>query len=58
MIFPGASVDPNRIKDKLRWLLETYYREKKKLSLTGAGMLLEDMVASNLVSFCDLPCLQ
>ncbi|SYW79528.1 uncharacterized protein UHO2_04171 [Ustilago hordei] len=48
MIFPGASVNPNCIKAKLRWLLETYYREKKKLSLTGAGMLLEDMDASNL----------
>ncbi|SYW80944.1 uncharacterized protein UHO2_06406 [Ustilago hordei] len=48
MIFPGASVDPNHIKSKLRWLLETYYREKKKLSLTGAGTLLEDMDASNL----------
>ncbi|KAJ1034899.1 hypothetical protein NDA18_000506 [Ustilago nuda] len=47
MIFPGASVDPNHIKSKLRWLIETYYREKKKLSLTGAGMLLEDMDASN-----------
>ncbi|KAJ1039551.1 hypothetical protein NDA10_002769 [Ustilago hordei] len=47
MIFPGASVDPNRIKSKLRWLLETYYREKKKLSPTGAGTLLEDMDASN-----------
>ena len=58
MIFPGASVDPNRIKAKLRWLLETYYREKKKLSLTGAGMLLEGMDASNLVSFGNLCCLQ
>ncbi|KAJ1582141.1 hypothetical protein NDA15_003574 [Ustilago hordei] len=48
LIFPGASVKSNHIKAKLRWLLETYYREKKKLSLTGAGMLLEDMVASNL----------
>ncbi|KAJ1045332.1 hypothetical protein NDA14_007894 [Ustilago hordei] len=48
MIFPGASVDPNCIKSKLRWLLETYYREKKKLSPTGAGTLLEDMDASNL----------
>ncbi|KAJ1022803.1 hypothetical protein NDA18_005136 [Ustilago nuda] len=48
MIFPGATVDPNHIKSKLRWLIETYYREKKKLSLTGAGMLLEDMDASNL----------
>ncbi|SYW84211.1 uncharacterized protein UHO2_03408 [Ustilago hordei] len=48
MIFPGASVDPNHIKSKLRWLLETYYREKKKLSPTGAGTLLEDMDASNL----------
>ncbi|SYW81970.1 uncharacterized protein UHO2_00459 [Ustilago hordei] len=48
MFFPGASVNPNCIKAKLRWLLETYYREKKKLSLTGAGMLLEDMDASNL----------
>ncbi|KAJ1044898.1 hypothetical protein NDA11_002894 [Ustilago hordei] len=47
MIFPGTSVNPNCIKSKLRWLLETYYREKKKLSLTGAGMLLEDMDASN-----------
>ncbi|KAJ1574947.1 hypothetical protein NDA12_007812 [Ustilago hordei] len=46
MIFPGTSVDPNRIKSKLRWLLETYYREKKKLSPTGAGTLLEDMDAS------------
>ncbi|SOV08565.1 uncharacterized protein UDID_17424 [Ustilago sp. UG-2017a] len=47
LIFPGASVEPNCIKAKLRWLQETYYREKKKLSLTGAGMLLEDMDASN-----------
>ncbi|SOV06677.1 uncharacterized protein UDID_17571 [Ustilago sp. UG-2017a] len=47
LIFPGASVEPNHIKAKLRWLQETYYREKKKLSLTGAGMLLEDMDASN-----------
>ncbi|KAJ1034255.1 hypothetical protein NDA18_001118 [Ustilago nuda] len=47
MIFPGTSVDPNHIKAKLRWLLETYYREKKKLSLTGAGTLLENMDASN-----------
>ncbi|SPC62446.1 uncharacterized protein UHOD_11533 [Ustilago sp. UG-2017b] len=47
LIFPGASVKPNRIKAKLRWLQETYYREKKKLSLTGAGTLLEDMDASN-----------
>ncbi|UTT88585.1 hypothetical protein NDA17_004766 [Ustilago hordei] len=47
MIFPGTSVDPNHIKSKLRWLLETYYREKKKLSPTGAGTLLEDMDASN-----------
>ncbi|KAJ1023711.1 hypothetical protein NDA18_004694 [Ustilago nuda] len=47
MIFPGTSVDPNHIKSKLRWLIETYYREKKKLSLTGAGTLLEDMDASN-----------
>ncbi|SYW76453.1 uncharacterized protein UHO2_04694 [Ustilago hordei] len=47
MIFPGTSVDPNCIKSKLRWLLETYYREKKKLSPTGAGTLLEDMDASN-----------
>ncbi|SOV08087.1 uncharacterized protein UDID_17280 [Ustilago sp. UG-2017a] len=36
LIFPGASVKPNHIKAKLRWLQETYYREKKKLSLTGA----------------------
>ncbi|SOV09049.1 uncharacterized protein UDID_18241 [Ustilago sp. UG-2017a] len=47
LIFPGTSVKPNHIKAKLRWLQETYYREKKKLSLTGAGMLLEDMDASN-----------
>ncbi|SAM81044.1 uncharacterized protein UBRO_20589 [Ustilago bromivora] len=47
LIFPGASVKPNHIKAKLRWLQETYYREKKKLSLAGAGMLLEDMDASN-----------
>ena len=58
MIFPGASVDPNHIKSKLRWLLETYYREKKKLSPTGAGTLLDDMDSSNPVSFCDLCCLQ
>ncbi|UTT91493.1 hypothetical protein NDA17_003463 [Ustilago hordei] len=51
MIFPGASVDPNCIKSKLRWLLETYYREKKKLSPTGAGTLLEDMDASNLYAW-------
>lgn len=56
--FPGASVEPNCIKAKLRWLQETYYREKKKLSLTGAGTLLEDMDASNPVSLCDLSCLQ
>ncbi|SPC62903.1 uncharacterized protein UHOD_11833 [Ustilago sp. UG-2017b] len=37
LIFPGASVEPNHIKAKLRWLQGTYYREKKKLSLTGAG---------------------
>ncbi|KAJ1019658.1 hypothetical protein NDA18_006135 [Ustilago nuda] len=60
MIFPGTSVDPNHIKAKLRWLLETYYREKKKLPLTGAGMLLEDMDASNpadmpLNSSADIP---
>ncbi|SAM68458.1 uncharacterized protein UBRO_20449 [Ustilago bromivora] len=48
LIFPGAPVKPNHIKAKLRWLQETYYKEKKKLSLTGAGMLLEDMDASNL----------
>ncbi|SOV05850.1 uncharacterized protein UDID_19047 [Ustilago sp. UG-2017a] len=47
LIFPGTSVKPNCIKAKLRWLQETYYREKKKLSLTGAGTLLEDMDASN-----------
>ncbi|SYW85761.1 uncharacterized protein UHO2_02000 [Ustilago hordei] len=47
MIFPGTSVNPNCMKSKLRWLLETYYREKKKLSPTGAGTLLEDMDASN-----------
>ncbi|KAJ1031774.1 hypothetical protein NDA13_002163 [Ustilago tritici] len=47
LIFPGASVEPNCIKAKLRWVQETYYKEKKKLSLTGAGMLLEDMDASN-----------
>ncbi|SYW76963.1 uncharacterized protein UHO2_05680 [Ustilago hordei] len=51
MIFPGTSVDPNHIKSKLRWLLETYYREKKKLSPTGAGTLLEDMDASNLYAW-------
>ncbi|SOV09920.1 uncharacterized protein UDID_19577 [Ustilago sp. UG-2017a] len=42
-----TSAKPNYIKAKLRWLQETYYREKKKLSLTGAGTLLEDMDASN-----------
>ncbi|SPC66118.1 uncharacterized protein UHOD_11674 [Ustilago sp. UG-2017b] len=46
LIFPGAPVKPNHIKPKLRWLQETYYKEKKLL-LTGAGMLLEDMDASN-----------
>ncbi|SPC67353.1 uncharacterized protein UHOD_11500 [Ustilago sp. UG-2017b] len=56
LIFPGTSVKPNRIKAKLRWLQETYYREKKKLSLTGAGTLLEDMDASNPVSLCNLTC--
>jgi len=56
LIFPGASVEPNHIKAKLRWLQETYYREKKKLSLTGAGTLLEDMDASNPVSLCNLTC--
>ncbi|SAM82484.1 uncharacterized protein UBRO_20671 [Ustilago bromivora] len=48
LIFPSAPVKPNHIKAKLRWVQETYYKEKKKLSLTGAGMLLEDMDASNL----------
>ncbi|SPC67228.1 uncharacterized protein UHOD_11480 [Ustilago sp. UG-2017b] len=47
LIFLGASVEPNHIKAKLRWVQETYYKEKKKLSLTGAGTLLEDMGASN-----------
>ncbi|KAJ1028143.1 hypothetical protein NDA13_003589 [Ustilago tritici] len=47
LIFPGASVKPNYIKAKLRWVQETYYKEKKKLSLTGAGTLLEGMDASN-----------
>ncbi|UTT88104.1 hypothetical protein NDA17_003711 [Ustilago hordei] len=55
MIFPGTSVDPNHIKSKLRWLLETYYREKKKLSPTGAGTLLEDMDASNPYACNDEP---
>ncbi|KAJ1031949.1 hypothetical protein NDA13_002330 [Ustilago tritici] len=48
IIYNSASVKPNRIKAKLRWVQETYYKEKKKLSLTGAGTLLEDMDASNL----------
>ncbi|KAJ1020474.1 hypothetical protein NDA13_005791 [Ustilago tritici] len=48
LIFPGTSVEPNHIKAKLRWVQETYYKEKKKLSITGAGMLLEDREASNL----------
>ncbi|SYW77358.1 uncharacterized protein UBRO2_01817 [Ustilago bromivora] len=48
IIYDSASVKPNHIKAKLRWLQEMYYKEKKKLSLTGAGMLLEDMDASNL----------
>ncbi|SYW78647.1 uncharacterized protein UBRO2_02669 [Ustilago bromivora] len=39
LIFPGASVKPNHIKAKLRWLQETYYREKKKLSLAGAALI-------------------
>ncbi|SYW84950.1 uncharacterized protein UBRO2_05656 [Ustilago bromivora] len=43
----GTPVEPNHIKAKLRWVQETYYKEKKKLSLTGAGTLLEDMDASN-----------
>ncbi|SOV09988.1 uncharacterized protein UDID_19610 [Ustilago sp. UG-2017a] len=47
LIFPGTCVKPNHIKAKLRWVQETYYKEKKKLSLTGAGTLLEDMDASN-----------
>ncbi|CDW96896.1 hypothetical protein [Sporisorium scitamineum] len=39
-IFPGSTyVDPDRIKTKVRWLLDTYRKEKKKLSLTGAGFL-------------------
>ncbi|SAM71760.1 uncharacterized protein UBRO_20482 [Ustilago bromivora] len=48
LIFPGTPVKPNHIKAKLRWVQETYYKEKKKLLLTGAAMLLEDMDASNL----------
>ncbi|SAM74948.1 uncharacterized protein UBRO_20504 [Ustilago bromivora] len=47
LVFPGTPVEPNHIKAKLRWVQETYYKEKKKLSLTGAGTLLEDMDASN-----------
>ncbi|SYW82775.1 uncharacterized protein UBRO2_04897 [Ustilago bromivora] len=35
----SASVKPNHIKAKLRWLQEAYYREKKKLSLTGAALI-------------------
>ena len=56
LIFPGTPVKPNHIKAKLRWVQETYYKEKKKLSLTGAGTLLEDMDASNPVSLCNLTC--
>ncbi|SAM62856.1 uncharacterized protein UBRO_20157 [Ustilago bromivora] len=47
IIYNSAPVEPNHIKAKLRWVQETYYKEKKKLSLTGAGTLLEDMDASN-----------
>ncbi|SAM84759.1 uncharacterized protein UBRO_20848 [Ustilago bromivora] len=48
IIYDSAPVEPNCIKAKLRWVQETYYKEKKKLLLTGAAMLLEDMDASNL----------
>ncbi|SYW80461.1 uncharacterized protein UBRO2_03729 [Ustilago bromivora] len=48
IIYNSTPVKPNHIKAKLRWVQETYYKEKKKLPLTGAGMLLEDMDASNL----------
>ncbi|SAM69412.1 uncharacterized protein UBRO_20458 [Ustilago bromivora] len=47
IIYNSAPVKPNHIKAKLRWVQETYYKEKKKLLLTGAAMLLEDMDASN-----------
>ncbi|KAJ1029206.1 hypothetical protein NDA18_002833 [Ustilago nuda] len=49
-VFPARSVDPSRIKFKVRWLQETYHREKKALLLTGAGTLLRDMDAMNPVS--------
>ncbi|KAJ1035032.1 hypothetical protein NDA18_000635 [Ustilago nuda] len=46
-VVPARSVDPSRIKFKVHWLQETYHREKKALSLTGAGTLLRDMDAKN-----------
>ncbi|SPO21345.1 uncharacterized protein UTRI_00822 [Ustilago trichophora] len=46
-LFPGVPVDPNRIKTKLRWLITAYHKEKKKLSLTGAGTLLRDLDPSS-----------
>ncbi|KAJ1030736.1 hypothetical protein NDA18_001974 [Ustilago nuda] len=50
LVFPARSVDLSRIKFEVRWLQETYHREKKALSLTGAGTLLRDMDATNPVA--------
>ncbi|KAJ1026031.1 hypothetical protein NDA18_003691 [Ustilago nuda] len=49
-VFSARFVDPSRIKFKVRWLQETYHREKKALSLTGAGTLPKDMDATNPVA--------
>jgi hypothetical protein len=49
-VFPSSNhVDPERIKAKIRWLKDFYTKQKKKLSLTGAGFL-EGMDASDPVS--------
>lgn len=49
-VFPSSNhVDPDRIKAKIRWLKDLYTKQKKKLSLTGAGFL-EGMDASDPVS--------
>ncbi|SAM86331.1 uncharacterized protein UBRO_20343 [Ustilago bromivora] len=44
LLFPARSVDPSHVKFKVCWLQETYHREKKALSLTGAGTLLHHLV--------------
>jgi hypothetical protein len=51
VVFPSeTTINTNRIKSKVRWLLKIYYDERKKLALTGSGTLLRDMDQSDPVS--------